>query len=554
VQATAEYIPQLRRSLLFHDTRHDHEETIECRYVRGGKRYENGKTKEMEGCESKDGIIYELPPGLLQGYKVHELQSGKTMVHIVGATPVHTRDTQQSDHIEVGTTSTVTIFPAPMEGGTGNTWIKTVGRSNVIAVRVTSRDAEVSLSADEISESLFGEGVTFASQMNLCSNGALTFEPATGNGITGAVGEIYIDVNSVGVATGNLHSIVRDEFIKKFGQESQYDHIMYCLPFGTGEVNDSWIAYAYKDTSYSYYHDAWCGSLTSKMHEVGHNLGFGHSGEGDTYEDRSCIMGVSYLQRDGPQECYNGLKNWAADWFVDHQVVVDPVANGPWGGNLAAFVDYTDIANGEYAIINVRDLYVQYNMAKKYNQEVEEKANQVTVVQSGGSFGEVSAMLVGLDMGSPSFTYSHQGVNIIIQVCEPGSHGNVDYMRMSIHTIDQTSTCDLALPTPPPPTPQLTPQPTSLPTLQPTVTPTLLPTVTPTSQPTVSLTSQPTVPPTSQPTVTPTLQLTPQLPTLQPALPPTPQPFPQTSTSTSTSTQGTVLRRPPIPTWDFADN
>jgi hypothetical protein len=192
VQATAEHVQQLRRSLLFHDSQRDYKETIECLYVRGGIQYENGKTKEMEGCKSDNGIIYELPSGLLDGYdKVNELQSGKTRVQVVGGKKVQTLDIVQTDHIEVGTTPNVTIFAAPMEKGTGNTRIKTVGRSNVIAVRVTSIDAEVSLSAGEISESLFGEGVSFASQMDFCSNGALTFEPATGNGITGAVGEIH---------------------------------------------------------------------------------------------------------------------------------------------------------------------------------------------------------------------------------------------------------------------------------------------------------------------------------------------------------------------------
>lgn len=42
-----------------------------------------------------------------------------------------------------------------------------------------------------------------------------------------------------------------------------------------------------------------------------------------------------------------------------------------------AFVDYNDIANGDYAVVNVGHLYLQYNRAKKYNRQVGEKRNQV---------------------------------------------------------------------------------------------------------------------------------------------------------------------------------
>ena len=44
-------------------------------------------------------------------------------------------------------------------------------------------------------------------------------------------------------------------------------------------------------------------SPSGQVHELGHNLNFGHSGEnGGTYEDQTGMMGYSYSQDEGPGE------------------------------------------------------------------------------------------------------------------------------------------------------------------------------------------------------------------------------------------------------------
>lgn len=54
---------------------------------------------------------------------------------------------------------------------------------------------------------------------------------------------------------------------------------------------DSWLAYTYVGGRRSVFNDQNCGQLSKLVHEIGHNMGLGHSGEGDSaYGDQSGIM------------------------------------------------------------------------------------------------------------------------------------------------------------------------------------------------------------------------------------------------------------------------
>ena len=45
------------------------------------------------------------------------------------------------------------------------------------------------------------------------------------------------------------------------------------------------IAFAGVNSWYSVYKNEWCGYSAVQMHEIGHNLGLDHSGEGDVSVD-----------------------------------------------------------------------------------------------------------------------------------------------------------------------------------------------------------------------------------------------------------------------------
>lgn len=256
----------LRHSLFYH---HKSTTQVECIYHQSDVQSQDGQSLRFDVCQV-EGQFYSLPDNLLDPYKV-ELESGRTRIHIEPATLQSSEHVSQSNEILLTPTSRVTVHNDFFAHRNIVQQQTAMGNLTVIAVRVISNDAEVSLSREELSNSMgFGSSasnVTLASQLNACSAGALTLVP----GIEGGVGELVIPVNTRGVPTKNLETLLRNEFVLTFGSEDDFDHILFCMPNGTSTQLNNWIAYAYRDTKFSYYNDVWCNSLTSRMHEMGHN-------------------------------------------------------------------------------------------------------------------------------------------------------------------------------------------------------------------------------------------------------------------------------------------
>jgi len=233
------------------------DDKIDCRYVRGDIRYEDGTTEPFDACEDGN-TLYDLSPEFLDGIdRLHDLHSGKTRLEIQGAREIGTPDITETDRIEstAGTETKVILHAGTSTRGlssvTNNEVITTTGPKTLLIVRVTSLDSNVSLSSEELSESAFGHGVSLATQMHRCSNGKIEFYPAVGAGINGGVGELKLESNTIGVQSKNLQTALREAFVENFGEEDQYDFIAYCLPAKTGDPERSWIAYAFRDTKFS---------------------------------------------------------------------------------------------------------------------------------------------------------------------------------------------------------------------------------------------------------------------------------------------------------------
>jgi len=147
-----------------------------------------------------------------------------------------------------------------------------LGTKEMLAIRVKAADATTTASKAEISDSWFGtdgDAVNLKSQYAACSYGALTCNAAsmttsTGVDVTDGVYEVTISENVSGADNNVIRNAVVAAGDAALGDmESQFDHVMLCLPPGT---SGSWIAYAYVNWYLSVYNNNWCNYVSAQMH------------------------------------------------------------------------------------------------------------------------------------------------------------------------------------------------------------------------------------------------------------------------------------------------
>jgi len=193
----------------------------------------------------------------------------------------------------------------------------------------------------------------------------------------------------------------------------------------------NWVAYAYLNSKESFYNDKWCGSLSALTHEVGHSIGFGHSGEIENgsinkYGDQSGMMGYSYNNRFIPRMCFNAAKNYQTNWFRKQKAYYDPM-NGDTTKVTAVMngiVDYTKYTN-KYVTIRLiqkgtdKDFYIGYNRKKSYNTDTQESQDSITILEKNGSPGLVGASstkVATLTLSTKSYTINNWGGDSTVSV------------------------------------------------------------------------------------------------------------------------------------------
>jgi hypothetical protein len=176
------------------------------------------------------------------------------------------------------------------------------GKKTILVVRVIANNRATTASESALARDVFDDSVNVATQYKACSYGKLNFVKANnrdissnkkGSGETSIRnGVTTVRVNmSTGEGEGAMRNAVTAALNQNFGVSSPTalaNHVMYILPAGT--MNR--IAYAYFNHWMSLFNDKWGSSVSSQMHEIGHNLNLAHSNEKGTYKDETGM--VSY--------------------------------------------------------------------------------------------------------------------------------------------------------------------------------------------------------------------------------------------------------------------
>jgi len=375
-------------------------------------------------------VKVELPEKLLKKH-LDELENGILLVSISNAI----LDEDEEKIAFIGKKSKYTVF----EDSYGRyrhlqeRHRRVKGVLSIAVIRVSTSDSRAggnAASTNAIKNAMFSNGVNFVTQYDACSFGKIQFK-LTGPGVFDV--QLPGSLDTYGRDSANVVTAVQKQVKaeRKLSTISDLaDKVIMCLPPGTGD----WAASAGVNHWRAQMNDQWCTSLSGNMHEIGHMLGLLHSNaNGVAYNDRSGYMGSGYTDTVKPRKCFNGYHSSKLQLYSDKEVKVNPVAQGQLL-RLATFVDYNKAASNEPVIINVSDKYwLQYNVAKLFNQQTEQHQNKVTVTEPLSTGTESRA---GLDAGQsydvPNFGGS--GKTLKIKACRKESGGGLgaDVMVISI--------------------------------------------------------------------------------------------------------------------------
>ena len=274
---------------------------------------------------------------------------------------------------------------------------KTTGVLNTLVIRVSDKNnVQPDASISRLKNDVFEDASSLKTQTEACSYGKVEIKPFKGNTpnnqyIGNGVVDVKIDY-TIGSNAGGLDQAALKAAKEQLGDldHSMFDLVMFCFPPG-----DNFLAFAYLGGKYSFYNNKWCGFVAAQMHEVGHSLGLGHSGQlgEDEYGDGTGVMGSS-ATTDDHRMCYNPQKNYQLGWYEDKAKVINPLD----GVGRREFVmnGVSDYERNNDALIVLRlkqmsmeqDYYIGFNRATGINRDTSEDRNMLTIVRKDSGFSD----------------------------------------------------------------------------------------------------------------------------------------------------------------------
>jgi hypothetical protein len=311
------------------------------------------------------------------------------------------------------------------------------GSYKVLIIRVKDKKGDKPL---ETKNQLYGiffnkdlhYDVSVKSVFSGCSAGKFEIIPATGSKVTNGV----IDITVNYAFKGQYYSDISDD-VEKLIPKSGIDDYMFTAMIFPESVNLNAAGRGNMPGTFTWYMTGYVNWVYLGIHEIGHNLGFGHSGadsngngvfddDAEVYDDNSCQMGGEWGEVTDGQKCFNAAKTFYSGWFSDYQADITPV-NAAFGGTLVGVNDAgnKEISTGQYVTVRIKgsgetNLYLMYNRVEGVNKFTEDKyiRDKVIVVQQYGH-GEYSWVMAVLDQGE-TYTQSNwadSGSALKIEVC-----------------------------------------------------------------------------------------------------------------------------------------
>lgn len=293
------------------------------------------------------------------------------------------------------------------------------GTRSALIIRISSLDGGVSCSETALAGSMWSNPISVKSAYQTSSYGALTFLPDGDSNGRPDVVSVSIPYNTAGQCDYSTWEISALSAASKLVSLAPFQHLMFVLP---SNINCGWGGLANIGGPKSYYNGAYCSWQPELFqHELGHNLGLGHSGtpSGGTYADHSCAMG----NPTGPVT-FGAAKRDEMNWLPAGNVATVPgtyrisnLLKSPNSNELSAVKLPRGTAGGSlFVAYRQKDNGDESGLTSVYDRKI-----TVTIGDGLGSMSSLAATLVAgqshLDTAS-GYTVSVLAIDPVNQVSE----------------------------------------------------------------------------------------------------------------------------------------
>ncbi|GKY90412.1 hypothetical protein MPSEU_000015000 [Mayamaea pseudoterrestris] len=280
--------------------------SFKCQMTMSNTFYASGKYGQEVACIYQNDYIWPIDnfPSDLQQYYQADLLQGTLWIKIINARSKDARIvTTENTRYKILSSSPLQSSTNARASGTASTGVSPTllnpasGKQTIFILRVSTTDSEPTYSLPALKRQIVGRTTTDTSpsireQYSKCSFNQLNFVYADGQTveINASVTAFATPAALVDAALQRLAALRRVSSVSTLATR-----MMIVLPPGT--LGTPWLSNAGVNYWRSTYNDKWAMSLSAGMHEIGHNLGLLHSGEGTLDPDLSYGDKTGYMVR-----------------------------------------------------------------------------------------------------------------------------------------------------------------------------------------------------------------------------------------------------------------